>query len=57
MSLFNKRKLERKQKLAELICQEKVEPQQIVNIDQDKVLKRTTRQCQGLKNFAQNCFF
>ena len=49
MSLFNKRKLERKQKLAELICQEKVEPQQIVDIDQDKVLKRTTRQCQGLK--------
>ena len=43
MSIFNKQKLERKRKSAESICLEKIESQQIDDIDQETVLKRTAQ--------------
>lgn len=57
MSLFDKQKSERKKKLAESTCLEKVEWQQIDDIDQDTDLEKTTRQSQKLNNFVQNYFF
>ena len=57
ISLINKQKLERKRKSAESIFLEKVESEQIDDIDRGIVPERATWWSQKLKKFVQNCFF